>query len=129
MIDRNLPYRFLRGQPLKLAKTAIDKAWKETISHHEVQSYTANQGTEWNFIVELAPWMGSICLPQKSPRATFCQFCSHFALSLLDKILTPLKGRNKGKKNWSAGSLFPIPFFLPVSPGGSTAKTIRNSHK
>ena len=68
-------------------------------------------------------------LPQKSPRATFCHFCSHFALSLLDKILTPLKGRNKGKKNWSAGSLFPIPFFLPVSPGGSTAKTIRNSHK
>ena len=42
----------------KLVKTAIDKAWKETISHHEVQSYTANQGTEWNFIVELAPWMG-----------------------------------------------------------------------
>ena len=42
----------------KLAKTAIDKAWKETISHHEVQSYTANQGIEWNFIVELAPWMG-----------------------------------------------------------------------
>ena len=26
--------------------------------HHEVQSYTANQGIEWNFIVELAPWMG-----------------------------------------------------------------------
>ena len=42
----------------KLAKTAIDKAWKETMSHHEVQSYTANQGIEWNFIVELAPWMG-----------------------------------------------------------------------
>ena len=43
---------------LKLAKTAIDKAWKETISHHEVKSYTANQGIEWNFIVELGPWMG-----------------------------------------------------------------------
>ena len=42
----------------KLAKTAIDKAWKETISNHEVQSYTTNQGIEWNFIVELAPWMG-----------------------------------------------------------------------
>ena len=24
---------------------------------------------------------------------------------------------------------FPIPFFLPASPGGSTAKTTRNSHK
>ena len=38
----------------KLAKTAIDKAWKETVSNHELQSYTANQGIEWNFIVELA---------------------------------------------------------------------------
>ena len=42
----------------KLAKTAIDKAWKETVSNDDVQSYTANQGIEWNFIVELAPWMG-----------------------------------------------------------------------
>ena len=42
----------------KLTKTTTDKAWKETISNHEVQSYTANQGTEWNFMVELAPWMG-----------------------------------------------------------------------
>ena len=39
----------------KLAKTAIEKAWKETISNHEVQSYNANHGSEWNFIVELAP--------------------------------------------------------------------------
>ena len=33
----------------KLAKTAIDKPWRETISHHEVQSYTANQVIEWNW--------------------------------------------------------------------------------
>ena len=43
---------------LKLAKTAIDKAWKESISNHEMQSYTAIPGIEWNFIVELAPSMG-----------------------------------------------------------------------
>ena len=42
----------------KLAKTAITKAWKETVSNHELQSNTANQGIEWNFIVVLAPWMG-----------------------------------------------------------------------
>ena len=42
----------------KLAKTVIDKAWKETISHHEVQSYTANKGIEWNFLVELASSIG-----------------------------------------------------------------------
>ena len=67
-------------------------------------------------------------LPQKSPRATFCHFCLHFALPLLDKTLTPLKGWKK-KRNWSSGSLFPITFFLPASPGASIAKTIRNSHK
>ena len=39
-------------------------------------------------------------LPQKSPRATFCHFCWHFALSLLDKILTPLKGEIKQKQDW-----------------------------
>ena len=39
-----------------------------------------------------------------------------------------LRGEIK-KKSWCAGSLFPIPFFLPASPGGSTAKTTRNSHK
>ena len=41
-----------------------------------------------------------------------------------------LRGENTNKQtNWSAGSLFPIPFFLPASAGGSTAKTTRNSHK
>ena len=34
---------------LELTKTAIDKAWKETISNHEVQSYNANHGIEWNW--------------------------------------------------------------------------------
>ena len=33
----------------------------------------------------------SICC-KNPPRATFCHFCSHFALSLLDKTLTPVKG-------------------------------------
>ena len=37
----------------KNTKTAIDKAWKETISNNGVQSYNANQGIEWNFIVEV----------------------------------------------------------------------------
>ena len=33
----------------------------------------------------------SICR-KNSPRATFCHFCSRFALPLLDKTLTPVKG-------------------------------------
>ena len=42
-----------------------------------------------------------------------------------------LRGEKQTNKqtNWSAGSLFPIPFFLPASAGGSTAKTTRNLHK
>jgi len=56
---RETPLISLDSAPqFKIAKTAIDKAWKETISNHEVQSYTANQGIEWNFLVELALWMG-----------------------------------------------------------------------
>ena len=64
-----------RGKPtnspqFELAKTANDKAWKETISHHEVQSYTANQGIEWNFIVgtvkgALKKSINKICLTEK----------------------------------------------------------------
>ena len=37
-------------------------------------------------------------LRQKSPLATFYHFCLHFALPLLDKTLTPLKGKIKQKK-------------------------------
>ena len=54
----------------------------------------------------------SICR-KNPPRATFCHFCSHFALSLLDKILTPLKGRNE-EKNLVCRLAFPHPF-LPAS--------------
>ena len=43
--------------------------------------------------------------------------------------ITPWHRSRGEKKNWSAGSLFPIPLFLPASAGGSTAKTTRNSHK
>ena len=42
----------------KLTKSDVDKAWKGTILNPEVQSYTATQEIEWNFIVELAPRMG-----------------------------------------------------------------------
>ena len=39
----------------------------------------------------------SICR-KNPPRATFCHFCSHFALSLLDKTLTPVKGWKTNKQ-------------------------------
>ena len=59
-------------------------------------------------------------VPQKSPRATFCQFCSHLSLFLLDSTWNLLRDELKKKKkrlSSSAGS-----FFLPASAGGFTAK-------
>ena len=57
---RGKPTRIIlnNAPQFKLEKPAIDKAQKGTISNHEMESYTTNQGIEWNFIVELAPWMG-----------------------------------------------------------------------
>ena len=69
-------------------------------------------------------------VPQKSPRATFCHFCSHLSLFLLDSTWNLLRDKLKKKRLCSsAGSLFLVPFFSPARAGGSTAKTTRNSHK
>ena len=67
-------------------------------------------------------------VPQKSPRATFCHFCSHLSLFLLDSTWNLLRDELKKKKNL-AGSHFLVPFFSPASAGGSTAKSTPNSHK
>ena len=58
-----------RGQPTKilcdnasqfnLAKSTLDKAWQKCLLDPDVLSYTASKGISWQFIVELAPWMGS----------------------------------------------------------------------
>ena len=59
----------------------------------------------------------------KSPRATFCHFCSHVSLFLLDSTWNLLRNELKKKRlSSSAGSLFLVPFFLPASADGSTAK-------
>ncbi|XP_077989886.1 uncharacterized protein LOC144444347 [Glandiceps talaboti] len=42
----------------KLAKTTADKLWRDVTVDPDVKSYVADQGIKWNFIVELAPWMG-----------------------------------------------------------------------
>ena len=57
------------------------------------------------------------CILLSSVKISSCNFVSFlftFAWPLLHKTLTPLKGWKKKNKqtNWSAGSLFPIPFFL-----------------
>ncbi|XP_062582984.1 uncharacterized protein LOC134244753 [Saccostrea cucullata] len=42
----------------KLASSALEKIWTSTVRDPDVQSYIANEDIKWQFIVELAPWMG-----------------------------------------------------------------------
>ena len=42
----------------KLASSVLEETWSATVRDSDVQSYVANEGIEWQFIVELAPWMG-----------------------------------------------------------------------
>lgn len=42
----------------KLSKKVLCSAWKSSVMCEDVQSYVAEKGIQWMFIVELAPWMG-----------------------------------------------------------------------
>ena len=42
----------------KTASKVLNLVWKHVIQSKEVQTYASNVGVKWNFIVELAPWMG-----------------------------------------------------------------------
>lgn len=42
----------------KAASTTLDLVWRNLLRRKEVLNYVSNQGIKWNFIVELAPWMG-----------------------------------------------------------------------
>ena len=57
--------------------------------------------TRWirGFCQGFFPFFHDYILLQKSPRATFCHFCEHFALFLLDGILTPIKGLKNNNDN------------------------------
>ena len=42
----------------KLTKSTMDTAWEKIVKDPTVQSYVAERGTKWTFIVELPPWIG-----------------------------------------------------------------------
>ena len=44
----------------KLAKSTLDKAWQKCLRDPDVLSYTADKGISWQFIIEMAPWMGGL---------------------------------------------------------------------
>ncbi|XP_070567289.1 uncharacterized protein [Ptychodera flava] len=58
MVHDNMQVKVVALLTHLLAKTIIDKAWKKILLDPGVRSYAANQGVQWHFIVELAPWMG-----------------------------------------------------------------------
>ncbi|XP_053395705.1 uncharacterized protein LOC128555912 [Mercenaria mercenaria] len=46
------------AKQFKAASSILDQIWHGVLHSNEVQSYVANANIKWNFIVELAPWMG-----------------------------------------------------------------------
>ncbi|XP_071123445.1 uncharacterized protein [Mytilus edulis] len=46
------------GSQFKLASKILEEAWNGVTVDSGVQTYMANEGIQWKFIVELAPWMG-----------------------------------------------------------------------
>ena len=46
------------GSQIKLGCKVLRKIWKDAVANVEVQSYVANEGDNWKFITEHAPWKG-----------------------------------------------------------------------
>ena len=64
----------------KLAQDTIDKLWGQVLTESDIISYSADERIKWNFIVELAPWMGGfyerlIGLVKRSLRKTIGKIC------------------------------------------------------
>ena len=64
----------------KLAQDTIDKLWGQVLTETDVISYSVNEKIKWNFIVELAPWMGGfyerlIGLVKRSLRKAIGKLC------------------------------------------------------
>ena len=42
----------------KLMKTTVEIAWRQSITHENVQKFTSNAESKWKFFVEFSPCMG-----------------------------------------------------------------------
>ena len=61
-------YMARRGKPemiicdnanqFKLGSSVVGKIWSNVINHIDVQSYIANEGIKWKFVIDYAPWKG-----------------------------------------------------------------------
>ena len=46
------------AKQFRLAGAVIERMWMNTLTDTDLQSYVANHGISWKFIVQKAPWMG-----------------------------------------------------------------------
>jgi len=46
------------AKQFKAASTVLEKAWRSVIKDERLNEFVSNQGIQWKFIIELAPWMG-----------------------------------------------------------------------
>ncbi|XP_053378167.1 uncharacterized protein LOC128547996 [Mercenaria mercenaria] len=58
--QRGTPVQLIsdNGSHFKAASSILDQIWNRTLHSDEVQTYASNSRITWNFITELAPWMG-----------------------------------------------------------------------
>ena len=46
------------AKQFKAASTVLEKAWRNVMTDERLNEFVSNQGIQWKFTVELAPWMG-----------------------------------------------------------------------
>ena len=78
----------------KLAKSTVDEAWQFATTSPDTQSYLANEGIKWSFIIELAPWMGGfyerlVGLVKQALRKSIGKIC--LTIVQLETILTEVE--------------------------------------
>ena len=75
-------------------KSTVDEAWEFATTSYDMQSYIANEGIKWSFIIELAPWMGGfyerlVGLVKQSLRKSIGKICLNTVQ--LETILTEVE--------------------------------------
>ena len=78
----------------KLAKSTVDEAWQFATTSPDTQSYLANEGIKWSYIIELAPWMGGfyerlVGLVKQALRKSIGKIC--LTIVQLETILTEVE--------------------------------------
>ena len=64
----------------KVVKSTVEEAWQLATTSPDTQSYLANIGIKWSFIIEMPPWMGGfyerlIGLVKQSLRKSIGKLC------------------------------------------------------